>query len=823
MTSFVANITIIRRGIILLVLLFLGVRGLSAQMGPPASPVVIDASTTPPPSHALPFSVGGRSPNGHVLGANDRYLTLDGDPWFPLMGEFHYARYPETQWEEELLKIKAAGIQVVSTYVFWIFHEEVEGEFVWSGQRDLRRFVQLCAKHGLYVWIRIGPWAHGEVRNGGLPDWLLAKTPTRENNPAYLEHVRRFDSEIAKQVNGLFWKDGGPIIGIQLENEYSARGPGKGEEHILRLREIARATGLDAPFFTVTGWDNAVIPQRDIIPVFGGYADGFWWRSLTDLPPTPNYFFTKIRCEENVDDNLQSKHPEIDALDVHYPFLTAEMGGGMAVAYHRRPLLTTDDTAAMEIVKLGSGVVGYGYYMFHGGTNPDGFKTTLQESQATGYPNDLPVKTYDFQAPLGEFGQFHESYRVLKALHLFLTDFGASLAPMTAYFPDRSPTNKEDIVTPRVAARIGHDRGFIFINNHERAHLMPEKRNFQVQVKLASQTLRVPRNPTNIPADAYTIWPFNLDLDSVVLRYATAQLLCRLDEPRTFVFLAWPGISPEFAFDNKDGTSIEAANGSVRHDHDVTYVEGITPGTNIAIRLIARNGKGINVLVVTREEALDLSKLVIAGKERLVLSPAHLYLAPNGLHLAASDPSLQAVAFFPALKHTPAGFGRGDTDGVFQSYAAHVSSVSAKVELNKIQDAGADPPVRMGKEVALAPEDHDFDNAARWAIAVSRVPRESAARLFLQIGYEGDVARLYVDHRLITDNFYKGTPWLISMDRIPAADWSRLEIKILPLSKDSPFYLPKGAWPSFSPENQVARINSVQTVPEYDTVLQTEP
>ena len=167
-------------------------------------------------------------PAAMYLAANDRYLMMDGTPWFPLMGEFHYSRYPENQWEKELLKIKAAGIQVISTYVFWIHHEEVEGEFNWTGQRDLRRFIELCSKHGLYVWLRIGPFDHGEVRNGGFPDWLLEKTATRENNPVFLHYVRRFDAEIAKQVKGLFWKDGGPIIGIQLENEYSALGPGKG-------------------------------------------------------------------------------------------------------------------------------------------------------------------------------------------------------------------------------------------------------------------------------------------------------------------------------------------------------------------------------------------------------------------------------------------------------------------------------------------------------------------------------------------------------------------------------------------------------------------
>ncbi len=96
----------------------------------------------------------------------------------------------------------------------------------------------------------------------------------------------------------------------------------------------------------------------------------------------------------------------------------------MASAYHRRPVMTADDIAALEVAKLGSGVAAYGYYMFHGGTNPEGSLTSLQESQATGYWNDLPLKGYDFQAPLGEFGQMRPSFSALKSIHLFLDDFG---------------------------------------------------------------------------------------------------------------------------------------------------------------------------------------------------------------------------------------------------------------------------------------------------------------------------------------------------------------------------------------------------------------
>ena len=87
--------------------------------------------------------------------------------------------------------------------------------------------MELGGKHGLYVWARVGPWDHGEVRNGGLPDWVLQKTKTRENDPQYLKYVERFYGEIGRQLSGQFWKDGGPIIGVQIENEYHRGRPGR--------------------------------------------------------------------------------------------------------------------------------------------------------------------------------------------------------------------------------------------------------------------------------------------------------------------------------------------------------------------------------------------------------------------------------------------------------------------------------------------------------------------------------------------------------------------------------------------------------------------
>ena len=148
------------------------------------------------------------------------------------MGEFHYTRHPEGEWRDELLRIKAGGIDIVATYVFWIHHEEIAGQWDWSGRRDLRRFVQTAAEVGLLVAVRLGPWCHGEVRNGGLPDWLLAAgCEVRSDDPRYLVHARALYAEIARQLHGLLWKEGGPVFAVQIENEYS--GPAEiGRAHV---------------------------------------------------------------------------------------------------------------------------------------------------------------------------------------------------------------------------------------------------------------------------------------------------------------------------------------------------------------------------------------------------------------------------------------------------------------------------------------------------------------------------------------------------------------------------------------------------------------
>ncbi len=284
-----------------------------------------------------------RTPDGRVLGVTNRYLTLNGKPWLPVMGELHYSRIPEAEWEDAILQMKSAGVDVISTYVIWIHHEEVKGEWDWTGQRDLRRFAELCAKHGMLLYPRLGPWAHAEARNGGLPDWVVAEGPIRKLDPKFMAATQSFYREIGKQLQGLMWKDGGPVIGVQIENEFAGRGPGEGEPYLLTLKRLAVASGFDVPLYTVTGWDNAVVPPRAFLPVYGGYPEAPWGASRTALPAQEVYAF---RFGSRVSGNMgmigavpnpavpnpAAKTGSITRAAV--PFLTAEVGGGIEGTYH---------------------------------------------------------------------------------------------------------------------------------------------------------------------------------------------------------------------------------------------------------------------------------------------------------------------------------------------------------------------------------------------------------------------------------------------------------------------------------------------------------
>ncbi|HKJ32935.1 MAG TPA: beta-galactosidase, partial [Balneolales bacterium] len=401
--------------------------------------ISIDASKVKEPKISYPFNMGNPGPAGKQIKINNLYMTMGGKPMLPVMGEMHFSRVPRKKWQDILLKMKAAGIQVISTYVFWIHHEEIEGQFNWSGNENFRAFLKLCKKDGLYVFARIGPWSHGEVRNGGFPDWLLKKKyiRPRSNDPVFQQYVREYFKQISMQMKGLLYKDGGPVIGIQLENEYSG-GKG-GEKYIEWLKKTAIQDGMNAPYYAVTGWGNASIPKDQVIPLWGGYPGAPWNPNLKKITNSSSFVFEDSRSSGNIYQGARRKgyHPDTKI----YPYFTVELGLGNEITYHRRPVFSPIDGLTIALSKLGSGANMIGYYMFAGGSNPVGELSTMEENRSqTGYWNSYPIISYDFQTAIKETGELAPSYYQIKKLHYFINEFGSQLAPMMPVIgPQKNP------------------------------------------------------------------------------------------------------------------------------------------------------------------------------------------------------------------------------------------------------------------------------------------------------------------------------------------------------------------------------------------------
>ncbi|MBN1456943.1 MAG: beta-galactosidase [Sedimentisphaerales bacterium] len=722
-----------------------------------------------PGSVSLPRSghlvIGPSSPDGPVWGVNSRYMTMDEKPFMPVMGEFHFSRYPADEWEVELLKMKAGGINIVPTYLFWNHHEEIEGEFDFTGCRDIRRFIELCHKHGLWVWVRIGPWCHGEVRNGGFPEWLRepfnikadehlgwANNGLRSNDPAYLKLVERLYGRYADECRGLMAKDGGPIIGVQVENEYSSGGKGKGAEHIAKLIEIAQKAGFEVPYYSVTGWHNAPFPPDRCIPMFGGYPSAPWAGNTKKLEPQQVYRFDLKRDDGAIGTDIY-KPSDYSKRDLTpYPLMTCEVGLGNQITDCRRPLIGTPDGVVPAMTRLGIGAAGIGYYVYHGGTNPEGKLTTLQESKATAYPNDCPVKSYDFQTAIREFGQIDPKYHYVKLMHMFMYNFEDMLAPMVPLLPDKFAKSNDDFGPARMALRTNGKSGFLFVNNHVRLYPQPDRKDVQIIFDSDGSKLCVPEKPVDIPAGANFIWPINLDMEGAVLRYATAQPMCRLEDEQGDVYVFFQTITkvPEYVFEP----------GSI--DGSTSQITVKKPGLKALNKIVTKAGKTVRILTLTHKQALQSYQWEHGGKSRLVISEADAYFESDRIHFLSRKPSGR-VWIMPAADLKGQGVKSGKAVGEFSVHKISFSSGKPKPKVSKFS---------VGEN--------------EWRIK----PEHLQSGAYLQIKYTGDTAELYVGEKLVADNFYNGEVFEVKLDRwAEELKEKELILKIAPLKPEKKVYL----------------------------------
>ena len=803
--------------------------GTSNPAPPAANLLTLDASARPPVVETAGFKMGtATAPGGHTLTLSSHSLLRDGKPWMLISGEFHFARCPDSEWRDELLKIKAGGVSVVASYIFWIHHEEVQGVWDWTGQRDLRKFLQTCHEVGLDVLLRIGPWCHGEVRNGGFPNWLQKMGDDkvfalRRDNPGYLGYVTKLYAQIAEQTKGLLWKDGGPVIAIQVENEYS--GP---TEHLMTLKKMARDAGMDVPLYTCTGWGSGgAAPFGELVPFSGSYVDGFWDRSLRGGGYGGVLNFSGGFRRGNAaamgmmggDAAATNDAPKPAPAPVRaetYPSCTCELGGGMMASYHRRVFMWPEDAESLALVRLGSGVNLLGFYMYHGGENPEGKLGYLNETQATNYWNDLPVKNYDFQAPIGEYGQTRAHYHFLRLLGLFLEDFGPGLSGMTSH----TPTTRGSL---NWAARSDGDSGYLFVSHYQHITQQPARENLQLQVKLASGEITLPSAPVSVRYNSRFIWPLNLDLGGVKLIYASAQPICQLNEGNTryTVFKQTAAIPAEFVFDAATAT-LSAAAGKITMENSQIQVHNIPTGLDAAIKVHGRDGKKHVIILLDEATSFDLWKGEWQGQERLFVTHATFLLDGSSLRLRAENPADFSIAIFPAPKNIKDGQGTlaAKGDGLFHRFSPRLAPVAElQAVIEPVQPAGPARTVPIAPSapgrsqgMAMQPEDADFAQAAVWRV---KLPAgvDASRDLRLRIHYTGDVLRTYHADTLLDDDFYHARAFEIGLRRYgPAVYSDGLTLKILPLREDAPIYITDRSQLKFNDNHTALTLDGVDVI-----------
>jgi len=302
----------------------------------------------------------------------DKTFLLNGQPFVVKAAEVHYPRIPRPYWDHRIKMCKALGMNTVCIYVFWNIHEQKEGQFDFTGNNDVAEFCRLAQKNGMYVIVRPGPYVCAEWEMGGLPWWLLKKKDIklRERDPYFMERVRIFEEKVGEQLKGLTIQNGGPIIMIQVENEYGSYGEDK--PYVSEIRDCLRGIyGKELSLF-----------QCD-------WSSNFTKNGLDDLTWTMNF-----GTGANIDDQFR----RLGELRPNAPKMCSEFWSGWfdkwGARHETRPAKDMVD-GMDEMLSKG---ISFSLYMTHGGTSFGHWAG----ANSPGFAPD--VTSYDYDAPINEYG-----------------------------------------------------------------------------------------------------------------------------------------------------------------------------------------------------------------------------------------------------------------------------------------------------------------------------------------------------------------------------------------------------------------------------------
>ena len=310
--------------------------------------------------------------SGGIFECGDGTFLLNGKPFVVKAAEVHYPRIPRPYWEHRIQMCKALGMNTLCLYVFWNFHEQQMDQFDFSGQADVAAFCRLAQKHGLYVIVRPGPYVCAEWEMGGLPWWLLKKKDVRlrERDPFFMERVRIFEQKVGEQLAPLTIQNGGPIIMIQVENEYGSYGEDK--PYVSEIRDMLREIYKPGLLLFQCDWSS-----------------NFTKNGLDDLVWTMNF---------GTGANIDQQFKQLGELRPNAPKMCSEFWSGWfdkwGAQHETRP--AKDMVEGMD--EMLSKGISFSLYMTHGGTSFGHWAG----ANSPGFAPD--VTSYDYDAPINEYG-----------------------------------------------------------------------------------------------------------------------------------------------------------------------------------------------------------------------------------------------------------------------------------------------------------------------------------------------------------------------------------------------------------------------------------
>jgi beta-galactosidase len=316
--------------------------------------------------------------------AGEGSFLLNGKPFIVKAAEVHYPRIPRPYWDHRIKMCKALGMNTVCIYIFWNIHEQQEGNFDFSGNNDVAEFCRLAQKNGMYVIVRPGPYVCAEWEMGGLPWWLLKKKDIklRERDPYFMERVRIFEQKVGEQLSGLTIQKGGPIIMVQVENEYGSYGEDK--PYVSEIRDCLRG---------IYGSELALF-QCD-------WASNFEKNGLDDLTWTMNF---------GTGANIDQQFKRLGELRPNAPKMCSEFWSGWFDKWGARHETRPAKAMVEGMDEMLSKGISFSLYMTHGGTSFGHWAG----ANSPGFAPD--VTSYDYDAPINEYGHTTPKYFELREM-----------------------------------------------------------------------------------------------------------------------------------------------------------------------------------------------------------------------------------------------------------------------------------------------------------------------------------------------------------------------------------------------------------------------